>query len=434
MAGKTRGSAKQRKRADAAAREITEQQIVAAEKEKLQSKGNDDLFILDTSGNNSGVAIVNKTKSSRYQINTEEKKKQSGKHLGAEEARVKKLLKAHDAATLQAMAAKPKVVTKTSSKSKASFDLWGDNDDNVAVKDKESCRKQVRGGQLLVPVTAHTMAAAGTAPVELVTPAEAARRAQRKSKPHSHKQQQPKVAVDLPHGGQSYQPDKEQHQDVIGEALAVELRRKDAVEYRRTPLWNGMSKETLALLDTRSDSDSDGDDDVSDDEGGIAAAGNFQPKKKKEKLTRAQRNRQKRARQQDVENQKQKRLKKFNQSVMEVKTIFKTLRREEADKKERKQQLNELLEKKKAEPLGVNLVEKLSSKIDPINAPALPVALSSEIAQGSLRSIKPKGSLMSERLESMAARKMAHKRRIGEKRKVTQGKIRPGKGREYMLV
>lgn len=426
MAVKTRGNAKQRKRADAAAREITERQIAITEKEKLQSQDDDDLFVLDTTGKRGAVGMKPR---STQQTN---EKKRGGKLfvLSAGEARVKKLLKIHDAATLQAMA-KPKLTLKNSGKTKATFDLWGNNDNSGTKSHKTGGKKSK--DQLLVPVPAHTMAVAGTAPIELVTQAEALRRKQRKSKPHSHKQGQPKIAVDLPHGGQSYQPDKEQHQDIIGEALAVELRRKDAIEYRKTPLWNGMSKETLALLDNESDSESDGDDYASDDEG-ANAAGSFQPKKKKEKFTRAQRNRQKRVRQQNIELRERKRQKKFSQSMVELKKIAKTLKREEADKLERKQQLNDILEKKKAEPLGVNLVETLSTKIDPINAPSLPVALSCEIAQGSLRTIKPKGSLMSERLESMVARNMARKKRIGDKRKVTQGKVRPGKGKEYMLV
>jgi hypothetical protein len=71
----------------------------------------------------------------------------------------------------------------------------------------------------------------------------------------------PQVAIDVAQSGQSYHPDPHEHQNVIGEALALELRRQEAEEYKNTPITTGMSAETRALL-----MGDDHDDDESSDE------------------------------------------------------------------------------------------------------------------------------------------------------------------------
>lgn len=50
------------------------------------------------------------------------------------------------------------------------------------------------------------------------------------------------------HPGQSYNPTEDDHDDVLASAVAVELKRQEAVEDEQRPVAMGMSKETLALL------------------------------------------------------------------------------------------------------------------------------------------------------------------------------------------
>jgi hypothetical protein len=74
----------------------------------------------------------------------------------------------------------------------------------------------------------------------------------------------------------------------------------------------------------------------------------------------------------------------------------------------------------------------------------LPVALTEELGAdggggGSLRTVVPKGSLVTDRVESMAARNMIVKRRASGARRIVQGKKRNNRTRgggdtEYMLM
>ena len=59
----------------------------------------------------------------------------------------------------------------------------------------------------------------------------------------------------------------------------------------------------------------------------------------------------------------------------------------------------------------------------PIDAPTYPVALTSELKSGSLRTIKPKGSLVTDRMASFQDRDMAAKKQTKRKRRA-QGKRR----------
>lgn len=50
------------------------------------------------------------------------------------------------------------------------------------------------------------------------------------------------------HPGQSYNPTEDDHDDVLASAVAVELRRQEAVDDEKRPVAVGMSKQTLDLL------------------------------------------------------------------------------------------------------------------------------------------------------------------------------------------
>ena len=80
------------------------------------------------------------------------------------------------------------------------------------------------------------------------------------------------------------------------------------------------------------------------------------------------------------------------------------------------------------------------SQQDPLTAPTVPVALSSELhakgknGGGSLRTMIPKGDLVTDRMASLADRNLVSKRKTGDKKRIMQGKRRKlnvkGKGHE----
>ena len=161
----------------------------------------------------------------------------------------------------------------------------------------------------------------------------------------------------------------------------------------------------------------------------------IKPLKRKEKFTRAQRNKQKRVKALQVQLKEKKRVKQLLNSLQDAKRITKEMRKKDAELVARKDELNVLKEEEFAKPLGVNVIAK-RSQLDPINAPSLPVALTEELKGGSLRTVKPKGSLLTDRLESMISRKMANKRNTDNKKRQVHGKkrrMKGGKGRDFLL-
>lgn len=390
MAGKKRGSARQKRRANEVFNEAVDLQIEREEEEKIIKKSEaGELFVLDTAGDSS----------TRKKILAEKERSKKGRKRP--EVQVQNLLAKHggDASAIQALIMKQKLEKRHARKEKvigaAKFDLWNEADDNVKMVSKEIVKSRA---------------------------------------PNAFKGTTKPVAIELPQGGQSYKPDTEQHQDTIGEALAIEIRRNETKLEKSTPLWNGMSEETLAILSKEADdeSDSSDDEDVLDDVAGVAG---FLPKKKKGKFTRAERNKQKRIKQVEVDLKRRKRLKQFMHQVNESKKLSKEVVREELSKSDHRDEIKKLIKEKKAEPLGINMYEKLALE-NPIAAPKLPVALSDELNRSggaSLRTVKTKCNLVHDRIHSMASRKMVNKKR--PKRFIRQGKtrIKPGKGREYML-
>jgi len=393
MGGKKRGASHQRKRADVAASELVEANAEA--QLSLASFADSELFVLDT---NPDLAALKPSRKDLRRLAAE--KSIEGKTRGRKRKvvlseqdmrQVKKLMEAHDKEKVTEIAEQGKKSLTTCSNKKpknADFDLWTADEQ---ASGSDSIKKKA------IP----------------------SRKAARKTNT---------VAIDVAHSGQSYRPDEELHQDIIGEALAIELRRNEAMEYEKTPIASGMSEETLAVLVGDDDVYSSSDD---DDEDGNKT---FTPKTTREKLTKAQRNKRKRVKQMQLEHEERKRTKKLLNSVNNVKSIRKEIEREEREHTTKNEEVKRLKEEARAKPLGKNLHSKLVEK-DPIKAPTLPVALTSELKDngGTLRTVKPKGDLLSERLHSFAARKMANEKRT--KRNNLQGKRRKvGKGREYLLI
>ena len=439
--GKKRGAViRAKKRANEAAAELLEQTIDNEENARFEAKEDDELFVIDTTPDPSKASLVTSKKNKKRKQESSLNLKQTKKNRISEneERQIKKILSKHSAEEVRSLAIgneqrlkQRKRSKRIAGSAKANFDLWGETD-----------TKEETGDKKIVPVRTGVAAAAGTAPIEfkavsrsslrkdIQQPAELSNK-QLKFRAAGKEKARKSIQIELAQPGQSYRPDKEQHQDVIGEALSIELRRKEALEYQEQPIGGGgMSKATLALLVGSSDEESSDEEDEDDTE-----TMSNKPLKRREKLTRAQRNKQKRVKALQVALEERKRVKQLLHSLHDTKKINKEIRKQEAERITRREQINALKEEEKSKPLGINILEKLSER-DPINAPSLPVALTEELKDGALRTVKPKGSLLTDRLESMISRKMANRKSI-ETKKIIQGKkrrMKSGKGREYLLA
>lgn len=183
--------------------------------------------------------------------------------------------------------------------------------------------------------------------------------------------------------GQSYIPDADAHSKVIQVAAAIEMKREKAIQNEKDPISNGFSKETAALL-LQGDTDEESDDDDSLPDEPVGAI-----PKRAHKLTRAQRNKQKRVRAQQAELSKQRMERKLIKQIGEIPVIRKELKQ---------------LERAAQETTHVD--KKRKREDHPVDTPAIPVPLQSA---GSLRSIKVMGSLTEERRNAMADRGLAEK-------------------------
>lgn len=211
------------------------------------------------------------------------------------------------------------------------------------------------------------------------------------------------VAVDVAAtAGQSYHPDPVAHQELIQKAAAVEVAREQAVIQKDAPLSQGLSAETKALLL----GDSDDDDSDGDLEKETVNAGAIP--KRANKLTKAQRNKQKRLRAEQAMQLKAKRTKRLLNEVSEIPRYHKEIKRQVQSAAAQRHEKLVIQQAKTLQPAGQH-VELQAARDDPVHAPTLPVALSTEL-RSSLRVIKPKGSLAADRLYSMAARRHIPKR------------------------
>jgi nucleolar protein 53 len=398
MGRKLRGAAlRAKKRSTEAAEEMVETTAVQVEHDVVRQQSNDDLFVIDT------TAIV----PSKKQLAKKEQKDKKRKHQASakEQAQIQKLVDGHSAEALKKLAEKGKAVAKHAKikgSTKPKFDLWGAEED---------INKSKRQKTVVAP--------AGIKPeshVQITTT---------KALPSTSSA----VSLELAAPGQSYNPDKKDHKQAIVQALKVETKREHAEKEHKAPVSQGLSEETKALLlgDSDTDSDSDSEDNEDRDDNAISSI-----QKRPEKLTRAQRNKQKRVRAELHEIQERKRQKKLITAAGQAKTIAKHLQKEEAAKKERKEQL-EKLKTEKQRVKGKDVYQQLAEE-NPRFAPTYPVALPGELQSGSsLRTIKPKGSLVTDRMVSLMDRDMAAKKQLKQKMRV-EGKRRKvkvrGKGYE----
>jgi len=445
--GKRKGAAlRAKKRADVAAAELLNQQIKNKDLDKFASKTNQELFVLDNTPDAAVTLALAKKKEREAALEKKaatplQKVTQSKKHRISkkDERQIRRIMQRHSPQGIRDLAASNRLrmiergrAKRVGGTAKANFDLWGEDQEIGSENDVK-----------IMPFTSGGITSAGTAPIEFKPVSRTARRKDiqqpakvsnklLKARAFDKEKSTKHIQVDLAQPGQSYRPDEEQHQDVIGEALDIELRRKEALDYKNTPLGGGkMSDETLAILVGSSD-------DESSDDGGEGGnhSGPTSILKRKEKMTRAQRNKQKRVKAGQTILQERKRAKKLLASVNDSKTIAKKLTKEERILMARRNEIHALKDEKRSLPIGSNVIVSLS-KLDPINVPSLPVALTEELKSngGSLRSMKPKGSLLTDRMESMVSRKMANRKKA-YKKNVVEGKRRKinGRGRECVLT
>lgn len=452
--GKRKQGSRATKRAAETYKEFEQTLTEQAEQDRVSSKPDDELFVIDTERKEASAKnkLVKREKYREKVLNRTDKKTK-GKYEPSDKdlRQIHKVLENHGelGAVTLAKRGRAKLDQKRQMRrmagmakaGKPTYDIW----DEPSQPNKKA---------KLVAVTTGRVAQGGTAPVEIVsvqknlpntsgdtdfevTPlsGQVLSKKQHKARKHAQLIAKPSLALEIAHPGQSYRPDKEQHQDAIGEALSIEIRRNEAEEYKKAPISNGMSAFTQGYIIRESDSDESSDEEDDDD-----IAGSAKLIKKKDKLTRAQRNKQKRVKAEQTALLERKQQKQFMHQINEVKKHDKALK--EADKKatEKQKELSQLKEEKQSKPLGRDLWNAVSQK-DPIRAPSLPVALTEELEGksngGSLRTVTPKGSLVTDRLESMVARGMISKKKV-DGRRIVQGKRRKKvvgeKGTEYLLI
>ena len=433
MGRRLRGAAlRAKKRTQQTAQEMLDTAGTEAEEQVVTEQTNEELFVLDT------TAVL----PSKKQQDRKRDKKDRHKHQNSsktEEAQIQKLLDIHKTPEklqkLVQSGQKRTIRARRKGRVAANFDLWGDDDKEEKSSVKGSKRQKVTadpgvGGSLAGIVPSHRSvppgATGGTGASKRATEASSSKAA---SKPD-----EPTVSVDVARAGQSYNPDEVQHQEVMKDAVQVELKRQRAEKLKNAPISEGLSAETRAFLVGDSDSsDEDSGDDASDDEGTEKGGETKSILKKKEEMTRAQRNKQKRLRAEKTEIELRKRQKKIQNSVGEAKTIAKRLRKEEQEAHRKKLELEQMKEKtKNSRVKGKNVVQQLANE-NPLEAPTLPVALPSELRNGggaSLRTIKAKGSLITDRMTSLMDRGMATKKQL-KKRKRVEGKRRKARVRVH---
>jgi nucleolar protein 53 len=411
------------KRAKIALDELQEQQAEAAAALTVTTKADADLFVVDRIGE---VVPHHKRPASDKVKNKFQKNGMSQ----ADKKQVDALLSIHDAAKIKEMAVQGRKLmdsmqdkrhTRSSTafhQTKTNFDLWNAPEAAAAAAAAAPLTAPTTHNKL----TAHGIAAttatvapakvkelsgigstlAGTAPAHVVITAASVATSKRLRNGHlkaKHaKADQAVVAVDVAAAGQSYHPDPVQHQAVLQTAAQLEVARNRAIQDAKTPISQGLSAETKALL--LGDDDESSEDDEQRD-GPIQNAGDIP--KRANKLTKAQRNKQKRLRVERAIQRKAKLTKKLLNQVSEVPRYKKELKQEQKAAAQTKQEKLALQMALLEQPIGKDL-ELQAARQDPVHAPTLPVALPTEL-RSSLRSLVPKGSLVTDRVLSLTARR-----------------------------
>eukprot|EP00985_Skeletonema_marinoi_P008179 scaffold3647_cov163-Skeletonema_marinoi.AAC.3 len=452
-------SRRQQKRAAETYKELEEVQIEQSDQQRVQSKADEDLFVLDTNRNESAASLKAAARAKNNKKDDAASKKRKYEPSEKDMRQIKKVLEVHGQKGAIDLAEKGKaklqqkrIVKRMAGMSKAgkpTFDLWDEAPASAGNGGKRTkmvavpVGKPAMGGTNPValvpketPLPASSIDSAFDAPTQ---PAPKLSNKQLKARRYAQANAKPQLAVEIAHPGQSYHPDREQHQDAIGEALSIEIRRNEAEEYKSKPISEGMSDFTKEFIVGSDDEEEEESSDEEEEEGEESAgAVTMELIKKKGKLTKAQRNKQKRVKAEETALKERRAKKQFMHQLNEAHIHNKAVKKTEKEQAERQLELTKLRNEKRAQPLGKGVWETISQK-DPIRAPSLPVALTDELGSGNggLRTVTPKGSLVTDRLESMVSRNMIQKRKA-DGRRIVQGKRRPkvkgAQGTEYLLM
>lgn len=396
------------KRGKEAAYEIVETKAVDVGESGVTNKPDEELFVLDT------TAIVPSKKQQQKKEDRLKRKNASESASTKEQTQIQKLVDTHSVKTLNKLVKKTAVDGKRAPKNikgrqvRPTYDLWDDADDNV---DSTAITKAATRA-----ASDRNTKIALAKKVGGIVPSEHMKFATKKALPAPTKKEK-LVTVDIARSGQSYNPDRKEHKSAIEEALIVETKRQQAEKEANTSASQGMSAETKALL--LGDSDTEDED---ENQNGEEDDDTKVIQKRPEKFTRAQRNKQKRVRIEQYEIQERKRQKRVQHEQRGTKSKLTQLKKDEAKKKEEKEKL-ELLKIESERSKGKNVYQTLADQ-NPRYAPTYPVALPEELKSGtSLRTIKPKGSLVTDRMVSLMDRDMTTKKQLKLKNRV-QGKKR----------
>ena len=214
--------------------------------------------------------------------------------------------------------------------------------------------------------------------------------------------------IEKPLGGQSYHPSAEEHQEALLAAVAVEEKRDAALAKMKAPLAV-MSEATKALLLSDSEEEDGGEEGEEEEEeeveeGAEGAVVTKRMLRRKGKMTKAERNKQRRRKAMEHQAVLDKEQKALSQQASRAREHAKALRRQDkAVKKERKNSSGSSRNKPFA-PLDLPTVQVvLPQDKNPLRARSLAVPLSDELG-GSLRALRTKGSLASETLEGLQRR------------------------------
>ncbi|KAF0694784.1 Aste57867_14382 [Aphanomyces stellatus] len=197
-------------------------------------------------------------------------------------------------------------------------------------------------------------------------------------------------AVEVAADGQSYHPEFKAHQDVLAEALAKEVAKQTQRELDQAPLVTGISNDYI--MDSSDDEEvEDAANDDDDDETKPTS-------KPKEKLTRSDRNRLARHKALEKQLEGRRSNKKLLKQINHVKTLESEVKKGEKASKT-KQELKTFL---KAQKLEEEPEVHIAGKKRKVVRPTL-VATSDELT-GNIRGLKPKGSAMKDRFDSLLKR------------------------------
>ena len=286
--------------------------------------------------------------------------------------------------------------TTTKKETEDVYDMWGDAPEEDAGAKKGGKKSKKKGTAATTTTTTHTVSKRQTRPLKppaaLVVPL---------------------IAHPLP--GQSYHPDADAHQEALQQALVVEEKREAFLAQLKAPL-STMSEETKALLLSDSDSEDDEDKnkhththDDDDNEEDKTTSSFLTSRRVQGKLTKAQRNKQRRVKAAAHEAILAKEAKALTNSTARARELAKKLNKQEAHTHTKSSKKTKNNKSKHPQPHTFTPKDLPSTSItlpqdkNPLRARSLPVPLSDELG-GSLRLLKQKGNLASETLEGLQRR------------------------------